>query len=81
MEFIKKFILGSGSLKEIAKLYGVSYPTVRLRLDKIIQNIELQEKEGSQPFSTFVMKLVIDDKIDLEVAKSIVDKYKESLEE
>ena len=81
MEFIKKFILGSGSLKEIAKLYGVSYPTVRLRLDKIIQNIELQEKEGSHPFSTFVMKLVIDDKIDLEVAKSIVDKYKESLEE
>ncbi|MDN3437832.1 DUF2089 family protein [Planococcus sp. APC 3900] len=81
MEFIKKFILGSGSLKEIAKSYGVSYPTVRLRLDKIIQNIELQEKEGSQPFSTFVMKLVIDDKIDLEVAKSIVDKYKESLEE
>lgn len=81
MEFIKKFILGSGSLKEIAKLYGVSYPTVRLRLDKIIQNIELQEKEGSQPFSTFVMKLVIDDKIDLEVAKSIVDKYKESMEE
>ena len=47
----------------------------------MIQNIELQEKEGSQPFSTFVMKLVIDDKIDLEVAKSIVDKYKESLEE
>ncbi|MBD8015446.1 DUF2089 family protein [Planococcus wigleyi] len=81
MEFIKKFILGSGSLKEIAKLYGVSYPTVRLRLDKIIQNIELQEKEGSQLFSTFVMKLVIDDKIDLEVAKSIVDKYKESMEE
>lgn len=81
MEFIKKFILGSGSLKEIAKSYGVSYPTVRLRLDKIIQNIELQEKEGSQPFSTFVMKLVIDDKIDLEVAKSIVDKYKESMEE
>jgi len=81
MEFIKKFILGSGSLKEIAKLYGVSYPTVRLRLDKIIQNIELQEKEDSQPFSTFVMKLVIDDKIDLEVAKSIVDKYKESMEE
>ena len=23
--FIKKFILSSGSLKEIAKLYGVSY--------------------------------------------------------
>lgn len=32
--FIKKFILASGSLKEVAGLYGVSYPTVRLRLDR-----------------------------------------------
>lgn len=35
--FIKKFILASGSLKEIASQYHVTYPTVRLRLDKIIQ--------------------------------------------
>lgn len=32
--FIKKFILASGSLKEMAAQYGVSYPTVRLRLDR-----------------------------------------------
>ena len=31
--FIKKFILASGSLKEMAKQYDVTYPTVRLRLD------------------------------------------------
>ena len=30
--FIKRFLLASGSLKEIAAQYGVSYPTVRLRL-------------------------------------------------
>ena len=30
--FIKKFLLASGSLKEIASQYGVTYPTVRLRL-------------------------------------------------
>ena len=35
--FIKKFILNSGSLKEMAKAYEVTYPTVRLRLDKLIQ--------------------------------------------
>ena len=29
--FIKKFLLASGSLKEVAGLYGVTYPTVRLR--------------------------------------------------
>ena len=33
--FLKNFVLKSGSLKEIARLYEVSYPTVRLRLDKL----------------------------------------------
>ena len=37
--FLKNFVLKSGSLKEIARLYEVSYPTVRLRLDKLIQKI------------------------------------------
>ena len=37
--FIKRFLLASGSLKEIAAQYGVSYPTVRLRLDRLIQKI------------------------------------------
>ena len=41
IEFIKNFILKSGSLKEIAKLYEVSYPTVRLRLDRLIEKIKL----------------------------------------
>lgn len=32
LAFIKRFILASGSLKEMAAQYGVTYPTVRLRL-------------------------------------------------
>ena len=35
--FIEMFVLASGSLKEIAKQTGVSYPTVRSRLDKVIE--------------------------------------------
>jgi hypothetical protein len=42
--FIRRFILASGSLKELAQTYGVSYPTVRLRLDRLIQRIEVFEK-------------------------------------
>ncbi len=30
--FIKKFLLASGSVKEIANQYGVTYPSVRLSL-------------------------------------------------
>ncbi len=40
--FIEMFVLASGSLKEIASQMGVSYPTVRSRLDRIID--ELQER-------------------------------------
>ena len=41
--FIRRFLLSSGSLKEMATQYGVSYPTVRLRLDRLIQKIRLSE--------------------------------------
>ncbi len=38
LAFVKRFVLASGSLKEIARVYGVSYPTVRLsNLMKIIR--------------------------------------------
>ncbi len=35
--FIEMFILAGGSFKEIAEQTGVSYPTVRSRLDKVIE--------------------------------------------
>lgn len=75
--FLKNFVLKSGSLKEIAKLYGVSYPTVRLRLDKLIQKIELNDQKEDEPFSTFIKGLAVDSRIDLETAKIIIEKYKQ----
>lgn len=79
--FLKNFTLKSGSLKEIAKLYGVSYPTVRLRLDKLIQKIELGDQQEEEPFQTFIKGLAVDSKIDLETAKMIIEKYKKEKEE
>ncbi len=39
-EFIVEFIKASGSLKEMAVLLGVSYPTVRNRLDEVIEKLK-----------------------------------------
>ena len=75
--FLKNFTVASGSLKEIAQLYGVSYPTVRLRLDKLIQKIKLNDRREEEPFQTFVKGLAVDSRIDLETAKIIIQKYKE----
>ena len=75
--FLKNFVLKSGSLKEIAKLYEVSYPTVRLRHDKLIQKIELSDQKDEEPFSAFIKGLAVDSRIDLETAKIIIEKYKQ----
>ena len=42
--FILEFIKASGSLKQMAGLLRLSYPTVRNRLDEIIERIKLAEK-------------------------------------
>lgn len=76
INFIKKFLLASGSLKEIAKQYNVTYPTVRLRLDKLIQKIQINEDVLNEPYIAFVKRLVVNDKIDFDVAKMLISEYK-----
>ncbi len=39
-EFVVEFVEASGSLKEVARLFDVSYPTVRNRLDEIIEDLK-----------------------------------------
>ncbi len=81
LTFIKKFVLASGSLKEVAALYGVSYPTVRLRLDRLIQKIRLTETAEADPYVSLVKRLAVDDKLDFETAKLLIDTYRKTKEE
>lgn len=74
-------VIASGSLKQLAKIYQVSYPTVRMRLNTIIQKINFIEDNGANTFETKVMKLVIDEKLSLEVAKQIITDFREEQHE
>lgn len=76
LNFIKSFVLASGSLKEIAKKYNVTYPTIRLRLDKVIQKIKMSDEVIDKPFVTLIKKLAIEEKLELETAKLIIETYK-----
>lgn len=74
--FIKKFLQASGSLKEMARQYGVTYPTVRLRLDKLIQKIQISEDVSNEPYVALIKRLVVNDRIDFDTAKILISEYK-----
>ena len=74
--FIKKFILASGSLKEIASQNHVTYPTVRLRLDKIIQKILISEDTAAEPYIALIKRLALNEKLDFDTAKLLISEYK-----
>lgn len=76
LAFIKRFMLASGSLKEVARQYGVSYPTVRLRLDRLIQKIRIGEETAQEPYIALIKRLAVEDRIDVDAAKTLIGEYK-----
>lgn len=47
-QFIELFVLASGSLKQMAQILGVSYPTVRNRLDKLIKVLKEEKQKDDK---------------------------------
>ncbi len=74
--FIKRFILASGSMKDVANQYEVTYPTIRLKLDRIIQKIEINDETQKEPYISLIKRLAVDEKIDFETAKILVSEYR-----
>lgn len=81
LSFIKNFIMASGSLKKIANQYDVTYPTVRLRLDKLIQKIRIHEDTVNEPYIALIKRLAVNEKIDFDAAKILVSEYKKIKQE
>lgn len=81
IKFIRNFILTSGSLKEIATLYGVSYPTVRLRLDRVIQKMNIGESVGQDPYISKIKELALNERLDFDTAKVLINEYKKTQKE
>lgn len=78
LKFIRNFLLASGSLKEIAELYGVTYPTVRLRLDRLIQKIQISDEQGIDPYVSMIKRMVINEKLDIDVGKMLIEEYRKT---
>src|SRR5580692_11419190 len=79
--FLKRFVLASGSLKEMAQAYGISYPTVRLRLDRLIAKIEVFDSQRSMSdFERTLRGLHVDGKIDLATLKTLLAAHRKESE-
>ena len=74
--FMKNFLLASGSLKDIATQYGVTYPTVRLRLDKLIQKIQINDNIQDEPYIGLIKRMAVNDKLDFDTAKILINEYR-----
>jgi hypothetical protein len=79
--FIKRFVLASGSLKDLAKAYGISYPTVRLRLDRLIGKIKvLDSQEIVSEFERTLRARYAEGKIDMETLKALLTAHQKELD-
>lgn len=59
LHLVTEFVLCSGSLKELAKRYGVSYPTIRTRLDGVIERLRAAvENKPRDPLADALAELV-----------------------
>ena len=76
LTFIKNFVLFSGSIKEMAGAYGMSYPTMRARLDHLIEKIEIADDERNDSFETLVKTLALEKRIDIPTTKILLDAYR-----
>jgi len=45
LDFVLAFVRASGSLKELGRIRGQSYPTVRNRLNEIIEKLSADERD------------------------------------
>ena len=80
--FVKRFVLASGSLKKLAQDYGISYPTVRLRLDRLIEKIKVLESyQNASRFERLLRAEYAEGRIGLESLKLLLDAYRQESEE
>jgi hypothetical protein len=79
--FVRRLVLASGSLKQLAADYGISYPTVRLRLDRLIAKITiLESQEINSEFERVLRAQHAEGNIDAETLKTLLAAYRNETE-
>ena len=81
LDFIVQFVLASGSLKDMAQLYGVSYPTIRAGLDRVIANLrDAVQGTSSDEMTELLAQLVERGELKPGIARSVRTLHRKMLE-
>ena len=81
-QFLKRFILSSGSLKALCDEYQVSYPTLRARLDRLIAKVKAAEDpKVADSFQRKLHVLVADGKMPAALARDLWKAHRTAMEE
>jgi hypothetical protein len=81
LNMVTEFVLVSGSIKDLAAGYGVSYPTMRLRLDRLIERLrQLVAGRPVDPLSDYLADLLARGQITPAAARRIRQLHRQGLE-
>lgn len=79
--FVRRFVLASGSLKQLAEDYEVSYPTIRLRLDALIEKVRaLGQGKPPSALRLAVRRMVADGEMEIDVARKLLKAHDEDMD-
>ena len=56
----------------------MTYPTVRLRLDRLIQKIRLNEDAAADPYIALIKRMALNETIDFDTAKLLIGEYRKT---
>ena len=78
LDLVMQLVLASGSLKDLARVYQVSYPTIRLRVDRLIERVQkIVANTPTDPITELLADLVERGEITVSAARSVRDLYRQ----
>src|SRR5947209_3386658 len=80
LEFVQRLVLASGSLKELAQAYGVSYPTIRAKLDQLIARLQgIIDQRPRDPMADFLADLIEKGELSPSAARAALELHRKEL--
>jgi hypothetical protein len=78
LDLVLQLVLASGSMKDLARIYKVSYPTIRARVDRLIERVrQIVEGAPLDPIMQLLADLVERGEITVSAARSLRDLYRQ----